>query len=118
MIAMKEVDGPGLAGELADLMLSGPEHLKEGKCYAVLHFLDKDLRFPEVGFWVYVGKDLEGRGENRWYFQDTKSYFKYGSAAASAGRRRRTIFVADQNELTHMFDLVGVGQALIRLGSA
>ena len=50
-----------------------------GQPYFLLHFLDQEFRFPVITSLVYLGKNLEGEGEDDlWFFQDSESHLKCG----------------------------------------
>lgn len=51
---------------------------RSGHSYFMLHYLDKELRFPEIITVVYLGMNLEeifGQDEHDlWFFQDAESF--------------------------------------------
>jgi hypothetical protein len=106
---------PMMFRTLADFMIDDPKDLREGTCYFLLLFPDRDLTLPLITTYIYVGKNLKkGRksSKDRWYFQDPDSYVKYGSVLQIPRGRKHTIFVADKDDVTTMFNLAGLIQAL------
>lgn len=55
-----------------------PGKLKVGETYYLLTFFDEKLRFPSIGTFIYLGKDiLENQGDDKdimWVFQTAQSY--------------------------------------------
>ena len=48
--------------------------LVEGETYFAVHFLDDEMRVPEFGPLVFIGRNLEDGDSGRLYFQDAASY--------------------------------------------
>ncbi len=65
--------------------MASEERFKEGRCYFLLGYYDREFRFPYIQTFVYIGKNLESAGrtqaEDRWYFQNPQLFMERGAAS-------------------------------------
>lgn len=77
----------------------------EGEVYYRLTFPDRDLLFPNVETFVFVGKNLSDQDKGDvWYFQASNSYARFGSIVGTKGGDRQVTLVTDQ-DCADMLDL-------------
>lgn len=49
-----------------------------GKLYFMVQYIDSDLLVPVVQSVIFIGKNVDGEGEDLWYFQDVESHATLG----------------------------------------
>lgn len=83
-----------------------------GKCYFRLMYHDKDLLVPDICTLIYIGKNLYTESEkyikDYWFFQDPKSYSKYGPANKEPVRTECEVHRFDAENLFSIYDWDGL----------
>jgi hypothetical protein len=49
-----------------------------GQLYFMVQYIDPDLLVPVVQSVIFIGKNVDGEGEDLWYFQDVESHSTLG----------------------------------------
>ena len=97
-------------------MLSGPEDLRKGGTYFALVFHDPELRLPCVEMYVFLGKDIYGLGEEKWFFQEAAAFVQYGDATdVPAEQRQGVVMMGEDMIVATMLDLRGLLEELTTL---
>ncbi|MES9852797.1 MAG: hypothetical protein ABW170_13335 [Candidatus Thiodiazotropha sp. L084R] len=74
--------------------------LEIGETYYMVAYADRDFTMPMIRPLVYVGKNIvEDEKEDRFYFQDTVSYARYGIAYKTAESLKCEISSFQKSEL-------------------
>jgi hypothetical protein len=82
---------------------------REGGVYFRLTYPDREMRYPQVESFVFVGKNLSDEdSEDTWYFQFSSDYARNGSTRKGAAERQRVTLatIRDLGDMLSLEDLV------------
>lgn len=91
-----------------------------GQYYFLLLFYPSKNEIPWIKTFIYVGKNLESKGNKKkdeWFFQDPRSYLQHGSFVQLSKKIKREIFVAETDTLFQMYDISGLTERLSKIKS-
>lgn len=91
-----------------------PNELIRGQCYFLLLFYDSALKVPSIRTFIYIGRNLQPTPGDKWYFQDARSYLRYGTYLDLPDNVEREVFIADKDTLTQMHDKKGLIEQLLK----
>jgi hypothetical protein len=98
--------------------------LERGKTYFAIVFSTRDAPIPEVETYIYIGKDVFGKGKTprpEHFFQSPWSYFEHGDFAESSHRENLAdkthghITMMSEDMVETLVDLNGLIKALREL---
>jgi hypothetical protein len=98
--------------------MMNPDELEQGQFYFLLLFYLSKIEIPMIKTFIYVGKNLEDKGNktrDEWFFQDPRSYLEHGSFLQMPKEIKRKVFVADEDALFQMYDINGLIERLKKI---